>query len=753
MINVTKRDGSVYPLNIEKIHEAIEYACDGLSNVSVSEIAIQAQLQFYDGIETSKIQEIIVNSTRNLITLKNPNYQYVTARLMFQDLRKKVYGSFTPRPFLDQVMKNINNKYYDDKLLEMYPPEEIEYFGSKIKYSKDDKFTQAGAEQLIQKYLIEDEFGTPIETPQEVFMLIPMYMFGLYTTTVNNITGVFYTKDDRKKYILEMYKMLSDFEISLPTPIMNGIRTTMRQYASCCLINTGDHIETISNATKAITGYTVRKSGIGLHNMIRGLGAGIDKNRIIHTGMVPFFKVYEAATKSCTQSGKRGGSSTQYSPFFHIELANILELKSNTGTEETRLRQMDHSVAFHPVLFERAKLGQDVTLFYLNDVPKLFEYYNDVDKFRSAYIKYENNKSLTKVKISAQKIIDKFTLERSSNGRNYPFFIDNANDHSSFKIPVYGSNLCAEVILPTSPLYDNGDGEIGICILASENWGNLKKERIPIVSEVLVRFLDILIDYQEYPYIWAERGTKARRSIAIGHSDVFHFLAKNKVRYNTQEGRDLIHEWSEAIQFNLTKASVQLAKEQGPCEWLSDTKYSDGLMAIDHYKKNVDEYVTVGLKEDWEGLRADLLKYGIRNSTLSAHAPTSNSSRVSNSTPGVEPPRELLTIKEDKLTKIRQIVPDFHHASSYYTTAWEIDNIEYFKMLGIIQKFTDQSISTNQYLDYTKYPGGKVPLNVLVGEFAFAYKVGLKTMYYQNFKTAEDEKEPEDDCNGGGCKI
>jgi ribonucleoside-diphosphate reductase alpha chain len=752
-IRVTKRNGNLEPMDVEKLHEALEYACDALANVSVSEIALNAQIQFYDKIPTEMLQEILVRSATELISLKHPNYQYVAARLISQDLRKKVYGSFQPKTLLEQVTKNIVDGYYDSKLLDMYTKDEISYFGNKIKYSKDNSFTQAGMEQFVKKYLIEDENGKPIETPQEVFMLIPMYMFGLYTTTINLETGTYYTKEDRKHYILEMYKMLANFEISLPTPIMNGVRTTMRQYASCCLINTGDHIETISNATKATTGYTVLKSGIGLHNMIRGLGAGVDRNRISHTGMVPFFKVYEAATKSCTQSGKRGGSSTEYTPFFHMELENCLELKSNTGTEETRLRQMDHSIAWHPIVFERYEADEDITLFFLNDVPKLFDAYTDTEAFKEAYLAYENDKSIKKRKVSAKAMLDKFVLERSTSGRNYPMFIDNANEHSSFKVPLFGSNLCCEIFLPTSPLYDNGDGEIGMCILASANWGYIKKERIPVITDVLVRFLDILIDYQEYPFIWSERGTKARRSIGIGHSDVFHFLAKNKVQYDSQEARNLVHEWSEAIQFNLIKASVNLAKEQGPCEWLAETKYSDGLMCIDHYKKTVDQFVTIGLLEDWEGLRADLLKHGIKNSTLSAHAPTSNSSRISNSTPGLEPPRELLTIKEDKLAKIKQIVPEFYKYGTQYTTAWDIDNISYFILLGIVQKFTDQAISTNQYLNYTKYPEGKVPFEVLTKEFSFAYYIGLKTMYYQVFKTAEEEKEAEDDCGAGGCKI
>jgi ribonucleoside-diphosphate reductase alpha chain len=753
-MKVTKRNNVLEELNIDKIHEAITYACEGLANVSVSEIALNAQIQFYDKMPTELLQDIIVRSATDLISLKYPNYQYVAARLMNQDLRKKVYKSFQPKPFKESVKTNIANNYYDAKLLEMYTDDEIEFFGNKIKYTKDNKFTQAGMEQFIKKYLIEDENSNPIETPQEVFMLIPMYMFGLYTSTINLATGSYYTKEERKNFVLETYKALSDFEISLPTPIMNGVRTTMRQYASCCLINTGDKVENITNATKATMEYTVLKSGIGLHNMIRGIGAGVDRNRLKHTGMVPFFKVLEAATKSCTQSGKRGGSSTEYTPFFHIELASCIELRSNTGTEENRLRQMDHSIAWHPIVFERAKKGEDITLFYLNDVPLLFDYYVDESKFIKQYEEYEKDKNIHKITVSAIDMLEKFVLERSSTGRNYPTFIDNANNHSSFKVPLFGSNLCCEIFLPTSPLYDNGDGEIGMCILGSLNWGYIKKERIPVITNVLVRLLDILIDYQEYPFIWSERGTKARRSIGIGHSDVFHFLAKNKVQYNSQEGRNLVHEWSEAIQFNLIKASVELAKEQGACEWYSETKYSDGLMCIDHYKETVDEYVTIGLMEDWEGLRANLLKYGIRNSTLSAHAPTSNSSRISNSTPGLEPPRELLTIKEDKLTKIKQIVPEFQRFSNQYTTAWDIDNIEYFKMLGIVQKFTDQSISTNQYLDYTKYPDGKVPFTRLMEEFGFAWKIGLKTMYYQVFKTAdEDEAEVAEDCDGGACKI
>ena len=897
-INVIKRGGSKEPFNPEKLHEAVMFACEGLTGVSVSEIEINANIQLMNNIKTSDIQDIVIKSAHDLISEENPNYQYAAARLLNQKIRKEVYKQYEPLPFLDEVKKRVKNGFYDSEIFDYYTDEEIEYFGKKIRYQKDEKFTYAGLSQLYTAYLIKDKNKKPIETPQEIFMLIQMYAFRKYP------------KDKRKQLIIDGYKIHSDGEISFPTPIMVGMRGRFRRFISCNLINTGDSAVSLSRAADAVMRLTASRSGLGVGaGWIRGLGAPIDSGRIFHTGIVPILQVYEKGTLAFTQ-GSRGGSSTMYYPFFHTEIEDIIVLKNNKGTEENRVRQADHCIQFNRLFFKRLKNNEEITLFYMNSVPGLYTCMGEPEKFEKLYTYYERTiPKKDQKRVKASEIWDLFINEVYQTGRIYWMDMDNSVSHSSFiqdrapitmsnlclagdtivetdkgpsllkdikrgdkvktfnintgavefkpvtkwlrtspsadvmkithipsgkfiectadhqiwthnrgyvearnlcetdilevdneythtpsikieytnkRIPVYDISVkdnhnfyandilvhnCTEITTPALPLDENYkisfyDGEkvswkkfepeIGVCILASFNLGQVKNiDRIPVIADYLVRFLEEVIDYQEYAMPEVEYAAKKRRTLGIGISDVFHLLAKNKIFYNTKEGRNFLHKWMEKISYYLIKTSIELAQERGPCELYEDTKYSQGLLPIDTYKRTVDELTDEPYHEDWDSLREKLKKYGIRHSTLIAIAPTASSSMVANNTPGIDPPRKLLNIKEDKNQVVKQLVPDFHRYKNYYTTAWEIDNIQYIKFVAVAQKFTDQAISTNRYVDYSKWSDNKYPKSLVNSEYAAAQKYGLKTLYYVNFRTDNSDDIEKDDgtCSGGGCKI
>lgn len=743
---VTKRDGTKEDIDAEKIHEKVILACEDITGVSASEIEINANFQFVEGIKTDDIQKILIRSAHDLITEDDPHYDIVASRLLNQQIRKEVYCQYTPKPLYDTLKKNTKNGIYDSILLESYSQEEIEYFNSKIKYDRDDKFSYAGLKQLYEKYLIKRK-GVIIESPQDANMIINMMAF------------VNYPEKDRKYWVVQGYEILSRGEVSHPTPTMVGLRSQFRRYISCNLIDYGDSTESISKANYATTMCTASRSGIGFnHGGIRGLGADIDEGRVTHTGIIPIIKGSEVLTKSFSQE-MRGGGGTNFYPFFHKEILDLLVLKNNKGTEENRARQLDHTLQVNKLFYERLWENKNdgmITLFYTNDAPDLYNLMGDSEKFKERYEHYE--KTLPKRKkfsIPASEIWELFKDERGSTGRIYLVNQDDFNTHSSFKIPVKQSNLCLEISVPSRPLDNSeGPGEIGVCILASINWGHCDEKRLPLVTEYLVRFLEELIEFQEYAMPEIEYAAKKRRTLGIGDSDVFHWLAKNKLFYNTIDARNAAHKYKEKIAYGLIDASCRIAEDKGACELFGDTKYSDGLLTIDTYNKNVDELVSVDLELDWDELRERVLKYGMRHSTLMAVAPTANSARVSNSTPGIEPPRRLLNVKEDKKVIIKQLVPEYTRLKNYYSTAWSEDfnNVDYFKLVSIVQKFTDQSISTNQFTDFTRYPDG-YPDELLEEEYYTAYRYGIKTLYYQVFNTGDTIEEEDDGCAGGGCKI
>ncbi len=770
-INVIKRDGTSAPLDLKMIHDMVEWACNGYQNVSVSDIEINSKIQFYDGITTSEIQKIMIKSAADLISEENPDYQYVAARLLLSDLYKKVFKQDKPIPFEFFVRNNVFRGVYDKSILEAYTQSELVYFGKKLKHERDNLFTYAGLRQMVDKYLLQDRNTFELyETPQEAFMLIAMFMF-------KNYKGA-----KRKKYVLDLYEAVSTFKISLPTPIMSGVRTPLRQFSSCCLIDVGDSLESILQSNTAVGYYIASRAGIGLNfGRIRGLGANIRNGEVIHTGLVPFLKMYEATTKGFTQNAIRGGSSTSTLPFFHWEVETFIQLKNNKGNDENRVRRMDYSLAVNKLFRERVRKNQDITLFSMEEVRDLYDafYGNDYEKFKMLYEMYEKNDRIRKKKINARQFYLDVLKERYETGRIYILNADHVNEHSSFKDHIYMSNLCQEITLPTEPITDvnKTDGEIAMCILSNINLGKIESiEELDSLTELLVRFLDELIDYQEYPVIAAEKSTKARRSLGIGVSDVFHFLAKNNLRYDSEAGRKTIHRYMERFQYGLIKASNKLAKEKGACELFERTKYADGIMPIDTYAEAVDEIVDNDLLLDWDSLRRDVKKYGLRNSALSAVPPAASSSVVSNSTPGIDPVRKLLIAKMSKYGALKQLVPGFGQYEENYTLAWDIDNEAYLKFIAIFQKFIDQSISTNQYYDISKYKNNKVPVKDLIRHDGIAYKYGLKTLYYMNindnsgnelakikqqseqapvfnFAKLELDIDDYDSCEGGGCSV
>jgi len=744
---IIKSKGHKEPFDPEKITERTLLACDGISGVSPSQIEMNASLNIENNMTTRDIQKALVTAAAELISEETPNYEYAAANLLNQQIRKEVYGQYNPKDFLQQVKKRVKDGIYDPIILEQYTDEEIEYFGKKLRYQRDEKFTYAGLQQLASKYLISKD-GKLQETPQEIFMLMNMYIFASYKEL--------YDIKVRNRWILEGYRILSTHEASLPTPIMNGLRTRYRRFISCNLIDAGDTVKSLSAANAAIMEMTANKSGLGISACdIRGLGADIGNGRVKHTGILPILQAFQASTKAFTQVGRGGASSISY-VFYHYEADLILELGNAKGTEDTRVRHADHTIVFNKLFFDRVKEDGDITLFHINEVPKL----NDLigkPEFHDMYRYYEKTvPNKHKRTIKARDYLNKFLNERFLQGRLYFTFADNADHQGPWKIPVYVSNLCLEILVPIAPL-DQDNAEIGVCILAAMNHGKVTDERVPVVSEWLVRFLDLMIDYMDYSSEYIEKPAKLRRTLGIGDSDVFHYLAKNKMFYNTEEGRNFIHRRKELMSYHLHRTSIQLAKDFGPCEKIADTKYDDGWLPIDSYNKNTDELISQELLCDWEGLRKDLIKYKQRNSTLMAIAPVANSAKPSGSTSGIEPPRFLATTKEDK-TIITQLVPSYISLKNYYTTAWspEFNNIDYIKFVSLFQKFTDQSMSTNQYTELSRYEDGKVPIKVLQEEFVCAYRYGLKTMYYQNTRAVSNKDgldETVDACGSGGCSI
>ena len=732
---VIKSDGSKVTIDLDKIHIMVHKACKGIAGVSESLVEMNSGLQFYDGITTKDIQQILVKSSSDLISLEHPNYQFVAARLLLYRIQKQVFNtkwkdSTIYPPLYDIIERNIEKKVYDKSILTMYTKEEIEQCDRYIKHSRDISFTYAGLQQIVDKYLVQDRSsGEVFETPQFMYMLIAMTLFHNYD------------KDRRLDYVKRYYDAISTYKINIPTPIMAGVRTPLRQFASCVLVDSDDSLDSIFTSDMAIGRYVAQRAGIGINaGRIRGLGSKIRGGEVQHTGVIPFLKKFEATVRSCTQNGVRGGSATVHFPIWHQEIEDILVLKNNKGTEDNRVRKLDYSIQISALFYQRFLNNEDITLFSPHSVPGLYEAFG-TEEFDELYEKYERATSVPKTKVSARELFTDMLKERAETGRIYIMNIDHCNTHSSFTDKVNMSNLCQEITLPTDPLtHIDGEGEIALCILSAINVGTIKLEELSNLCDLAVRGLEELIDFQEYPVEAAKRSTKARRSLGIGYIGLAHFLAKNKVRYDDPEAHKLVHQLTEKFQYHLLCASNQIASEKGACEYFNRTKYSLGILPIDTYKKDVDDIVPNKLECDWEKLRTNIKVHGLRHSTLTAQMPSESSSVVSNATNGVEPPRDYLSVKKSKKGTLKQVVPQYSILKNFYTLLWDMeDNDGYIKTLAVMQKFFDQAISGNWSYNPENYDNGEVPVSVLAGDMLKTYKYGWKTSYYQNTMDGKTE--------------
>jgi ribonucleoside-diphosphate reductase alpha chain len=738
---VQKRDGRIESLDLDKMHLMVEEACDGLAGVSASQVEMKSGIQFYDGITTVEIQEILIRSASDLIDLDHPNYQFVAARLLLFSLRKNLYGKMGELPNLEtHIMSCTNIDVYDKEVFNKYSKEEIEKVNSYIDHSRDFLFTYAGIRQVVDKYLVQDRStGGVYETPQFMYIMIALTIFQEYP------------KETRLSYVRRYYDAISKHKINIPTPIMAGVRTPLRQFASCVLVDVDDTLDSIFSSDMAIGRYVAQRAGIGINaGRIRGINAKIRGGEVQHTGVVPFLKKFESTVRCCTQNGIRGGSATVHFPIWHQEIEDIIVLKNNKGTEDNRVRKLDYSIQISKLFYERFIQNGEISLFSPHDVPGLYDAFG-TDTFDDLYVRYESDEFTPKKTIGAQELILNILKERAETGRLYLMNIDHCNSHSSFKDKIEMSNLCQEITLPTYPInhIDDTSGEIALCILSAINVGKVKTDdELENLCDLSVRGLEELIDYQKYPVAAAEAATKARRSLGIGFIGLAHYFAKLGYNYADQGAWDAIHSLSESFQYFLLKSSNEIAKEKGHCENFGRTKYADGILPIDTYKKDVDEICNQEYQHDWEGLRASINEFGLRHSTLSAQMPSESSSVVSNATNGIEPPRGYLSIKKSKKGPLKQIVPQYATLKNNYTLLWDMpDNTGYINTVAVMQKFFDQAISGNWSYNPENYPDNEVPVSVMANDFLTTYKYGWKTSYYQNTYDSKNDEVEEDKPN------
>ncbi|WP_064662743.1 MULTISPECIES: class 1a ribonucleoside-diphosphate reductase subunit alpha [unclassified Pseudoalteromonas] len=756
-LSVSKRDGRKEPLDLDKIHRVIEWAAEGLNNVSVSQVELKSHIQFYDGIRTKDIHETIIKAAADQISKESPDYQYLAARLAVFHLRKKAYGQFEPPRLFDHVTNMVEQKRYDAHLLVDYTEQELDELDAYLDHSRDLNFSYAAVKQLEGKYLVQNRVtGEIYESAQFLYILVAASLFSDYP------------RDTRIDYIKRFYDAVSLFKISLPTPIMSGVRTPTRQFSSCVLIECGDSLDSINATSSAIVKYVSQRAGIGINaGRIRALGSPIRNGEAYHTGCIPFYKHFQTAVKSCSQGGVRGGAATLFYPLWHLEVENLLVLKNNRGVDDNRVRHLDYGVQFNKLMYSRLIKDDYITLFSPSDVPGLYDaFFEDQDEFDALYVKYEQDESIRKKRIKAIELFSMFAQERASTGRIYLQNVDHCNTHSPFisKVaPIRQSNLCLEIALPTKPLSNVNDeeGEIALCTLSAFNLGAIESlDELEELAELAVRALDNLLDFQDYPVPAAKNATMGRRTLGIGVINYAYYLAKNGKRYSDGSANALTHKTFEAIQYYLMKASNELAKERGACPKFNETTYSQGIMPTDTYKRDLDKICDEPLHLDWDTLRASIKEHGMRNSTLSALMPSETSSQISNATNGIEPPRGHISVKASKDGILKQVVPEYERLKDSYELLWDIpSNDGYLQLVGIMQKFIDQTISANTNYDPNKYEGGRVPMKVLLKDLLGAYKLGVKTLYYHNTRDGasdaqEDAPEVEDDdCAGGACKI
>ncbi|MFV7784527.1 class 1a ribonucleoside-diphosphate reductase subunit alpha [Shewanella marisflavi] len=758
-MQVTKRSGERETIDLDKIHRVITWAAKGLNNVSVSEVELRSHLQFYDGIPTEAIHETIIKAAADLISPESPDYQFLSARLAIFHLRKKAFGQFEPPKLYEHVVRLVEMGKYDTHILNDYSRDELDQLDSYIDHWRDMNFSYAAVKQLEGKYLVQNRVTHEVyESAQFLYILVAACLFADYP------------KETRLQYVKDFYDATSTFKISLPTPIMAGVRTPTRQFSSCVLIECGDSLDSINATASSIVKYVSQRAGIGVNaGRIRALGSPIRGGEAFHTGCLPFYKYFQTAVKSCSQGGVRGGAATLFYPMWHLEVESLLVLKNNRGVDDNRIRHLDYGVQLNKLMYQRLIQGGMITLFSPSDVPGLYDaFFEDQAEFERLYLQYEQDESIRKKQIKAVELFSLMMQERASTGRIYIQNVDHCNTHSPFDskvAPVRQSNLCLEIALPTKPLnnIDDPDGEIALCTLSALNLGAIKSlDELENLSDLAVRALDSLLDYQDYPIISAHKGSMNRRTLGIGVINFANYLAKEGVRYSDGSANGITHKTFEAIQYYLLKASMNLAKEKGACPAFHETNYAKGILPIDTYKRDLDKICDEPLHMDWDALREEIKTHGLRNSTLSALMPSETSSQISNATNGIEPPRGLISVKASKDGQLKQVVPDFDKYQYSYELLWQMpSNDGYLQLVGLMQKFVDQSISANTNYDPSRFPGSKVPMQVLLKDLLTAYKYGVKTLYYHNTRDGASDKydditaiEKEDDsCAGGACKI
>ena len=752
---VTKRSGVKEPLNLDKIHRVVTWAAEGLDNVSVSQVELRSQIQFYDGIRTEDIHETIIKAAADLISQNSPDNQFLSARLAIFHLRKKAFGQFDPPRLYEQVKRMVEMGKYDAHILEDYTEQELDELDGILDHSRDMTFSYAAVKQLEGKYLVQNRVTNEIyESPQFLYIMVAACLFSKYP------------KATRLDYVKRFYDAVSTFKISLPTPIMSGVRTPTRQFSSCVLIDCGDSLDSINATSAAIVRYVSQRAGIGVNaGRIRAVGSPIRGGEAQHTGCIPFYKHFQTAVKCCSQGGVRGGAATLFYPIWHLEVESLLVLRNNRGVEENRVRHMDYGVQINQLMYQRLIKNAEVTLFSPSDVPGLYDaFFEDQDLFEKLYLQYEADPSIRKRTVKAVDLFSLLMQERAGTGRIYVQNVDHCNTHSAFDpkvAPIRQSNLCLEITLPTKPLEDINDenGEIALCTLSAFNLGTLDNlSELEELADLVVRALDALLDYQDYPIKAAYISSMNRRSLGVGVINYAYYLAKNNAKYSDGSGNALTHRVFEAIQYYLLKASMNLAKEYGPCLAFNETTYAKGILPIDTYKDTIDTICQEPLHLDWEGLRAEILEHGLRNSTLTALMPSETSSQISNATNGIEPPRGLVTVKASKDGILKQVVPEYERLKNNYELLWNMPgNDGYLQLVGIMQKFVDQSISANTNYDPARFEGGRVPMKQLLKDLLTAYKYGVKTLYYHNTRDgSSDEAQLDgatDDCESGACKI
>ena len=756
-ILVQKRDGRLEKIDLDKIHRVIEWAAEGLDNVSVSQVEISSHIQFYDKITTKSIHETIIKSAADLISAATPDYQYLAARLAIFHLRKIAFGQFEPPHLFDHVTKLTQEGRYDAHILQDFSKEEFDTLNDYIDHNRDLSFAYAAVKQMEGKYLVQDRVSKQVfESPQFLYMLVGMCLFASYDKQ--------YDKAARLDYIKRFYDTTSTFKISLPTPIMSGVRTPSRQFSSCVLIECDDSLDSINATTSAIVRYVSQRAGIGVNaGRIRALGSPIRGGEAQHTGCIPFYKLFQTAVKCCSQGGVRGGAATLFYPIWHLEVENLLVLKNNRGVEDNRVRHMDYGVQINKTIYQRLIKNQNVTLFSPSDVPGLYDaFFADQAEFERLYEQYEQDDSIRKRSVPAQELFSLMMQERASTGRIYVQNVDHCNTHSPFDpsvAPIRQSNLCMEIALPTQPLDNINDenGEIALCTLSGINLGEINQlEDIKEPAELIVRALDALLDYQDYPVIAAKNGSMKRRTLGIGVINYAYYLAKNGTKYSDPTALGLTHRTFEALQYYLLVASNKLAKEQGACPAFGDTTYSQGVLPIDTYKVDIDAICNEPLQLDWEALRHDIKTHGLRNSTLTALMPSETSSQIANATNGIEPPRGLVSVKASKDGILKQVVPEIDKLKDQYELLWQMPNNKgYLSLVAIMQKFIDQSISANTNYDPTKFEDSRVPMKVMIQDLLMAYKLGVKTLYYHNTRDGANDAQDdlENGCAGGACTL